>query len=389
MKTKCFCGVNAYIDGKIRKTSILFADRILSVGDFCDKDLSAEVERIFLPGGAIVLPGFIDEHIHGAVGADVMDGDEAGLGRMGRAVAGEGTVAFLATTVTASEEKTLGSLEAVNRYLSSDEAAFGAEICGVHLEGPFLSEEYAGAMNKNYLRSPDEKLLKKLVEKARGRVKIVTYAPEKDDGDEFLKTLSSLGIVPSVGHSAATFERVKRAVALGLKNVTHTYNAQSPLRHREAGCVGAALLSDELNCEIIADTVHVSVPALKLLVKNKPKDRVVLVTDSMRAKGAGDGISEIGGQKVIVKGDEARLENGTLAGSILKMNVAVRNMIEKVGVPFADAVNFATINPARALGLDGELGSISVGKRACFAVVDEKIDVLATVRDGNAIYGEF
>ena len=175
-------------------------------------------------------------------------------------------------------------------------------------------------------------------------------------------------------------------MAAGARNVTHTYNAQSPLHHREIGTVGSALLYDDLHAELIADTIHVSVPAIQLLVKCKPLDRLILITDAMRAKGLKDGISELGGQTVIVKNGEARLEDGTLAGSVLRMNRAVGNMVQKAGVPLLQAVDYATINPARTLGIEKEAGSIKVGKNADFAVLNGNFDVLLTVRDGNVVY---
>ena len=175
-------------------------------------------------------------------------------------------------------------------------------------------------------------------------------------------------------------------MAAGAVGITHTYNAQSPLHHRDIGTVGAALLLDDLQTEIIADTIHVSVPAIKLLVKNKPKEKITLITDAMRAKGMPDGESELGGQKVFVKNGEARLADGTLAGSVLKMNVAVKNMVEKVGVSFTDAIDFATKNPARMMGLSDKKGSIKVGKDADFAVLDKDFNVLMTIRAGKVIY---
>ena len=160
----------------------------------------------------------------------------------------------------------------------------------------------------------------------------------------------------------------------------------SPLHHREIGVVGSALLFDSLNCELIADEIHVSVPAMQVLIKNKPKDKLILVTDSMRAKGVAEGLSEIGGQKVIVKNGEARLENGTLAGSVLKMNVAVCNLVNDLNVPLTTAIDYATINPAKALGIEKDYGSIAVGKKAAFAVLDKDYNVLMTIVNGEIVY---
>ena len=168
--------------------------------------------------------------------------------------------------------------------------------------------------------------------------------------------------------------------------MTHTYNAQTPLHHRDVGAVGSALLFDELYTEMICDLVHLSAPAIRLLIKNKPHDKIIAITDSMRAKGLPDGISELGGQKVIVKDGTARLEDGTLAGSILKMNDAIKNLVKVVGVPFTDAIDFATINPATNLKVDDEIGSIAVGKYADFCVLDEDFNVESTIVRGKLVY---
>ena len=172
----------------------------------------------------------------------------------------------------------------------------------------------------------------------------------------------------------------------GLSSITHTFNAQKPLHHREVGTVGSALLFDELNCEAICDTIHLSIPAIKLLIKNKPHDKFTLITDAMRAKHLPDGESELGGQKVIVKNGEARLENGVLAGSILKMNDAIKNLVTKCGVSITDAIDFATANPAKNLNIYGKKGSISLGKDADLTVIDNNFNVLLTLRNGKIIF---
>jgi N-acetylglucosamine-6-phosphate deacetylase len=193
-------------------------------------------------------------------------------------------------------------------------------------------------------------------------------------------------VVASAGHTDAGYEDIKKAINFGLKNVTHTYNAQKPLHHREIGTVGSAMLFDNLNAEAICDTIHLSIPAIKLLIKNKPHDKLTLITDSMRAKHLADGISELGGQEVIVKDGEARLRNGALAGSILKMNDAVKNLVLKCNVPFTDAIDYATANPAKNLGIFNEVGSIEVNKKANLVVLSGKFEVLKTIRNGKIIF---
>lgn len=372
--------VTAYVAGKsLVKTDIAFEDgKIVAIGKLDN------VEPIFDTDG-VVLPGFIDEHIHGAGGADAMDGTEDALQTISEYVAKEGTTGFLATTMTQSPENIGKALKNVKTVREKGEYK-GAEILGVHLEGPFISPKHVGAQPLEYVAKPAPETFDKYNEISGGNIKVVTLAPEVDGGLDLVKHLAKIGVVASIGHTGAKFSDVEAAVAAGATNVTHTYNAQTPLHHREAGVVGAAMLIDELNCEMICDTIHVSVPAIKIFVKNKPHDKFTLITDAMRAKGMPDGLSELGGQQVFVKNGEARLSDGTLAGSVLKMNVAVKNLVEKVGVSFTDAVDFASANPAKNLGLYDERGSIEVGKRADFAVMDKDYNILYTVIGGKVVY---
>lgn len=372
--------VTAYVAGKgLVKTDIAFEDgKIVAIGKLDD------VEPIFDTDG-VVLPGFIDEHIHGAGGADAMDGTEQALQTISEYVAKEGTTGFLATTMTQSPENIGKALKNVKTVREKGEYK-GAEVLGVHLEGPFISPKHVGAQPLEYVAKPAPETFDKYNEISGGNIKVVTLAPEVEGGLDLVKHLAKIGVVASIGHTGAKFSDVEAAVAAGATNVTHTYNAQTPLHHREAGVVGAAMLINELNCEMICDTIHVSVPAIKIFVKNKPHDKFTLITDAMRAKGMPDGLSELGGQQVFVKNGEARLSDGTLAGSVLKMNVAVKNLVEKVGVSFTDAVDFASANPAKNLGLYDERGSIEVGKRADFAVMDKDYNILYTVIGGKVVY---
>jgi N-acetylglucosamine-6-phosphate deacetylase len=257
---------------------------------------------------------------------------------------------------------------------------------GIHLEGPFIAEAHKGAQPKEYVASPDARVFDEYNEASGNSIKIVTLAPEVEGACELISHLAEKGIVASIGHTGAKCADIEKALACGASNVTHTYNAQSALHHREIGTVGSAMLFDGLSCEIIADTIHVSVPAIKLMAKCKPHDKLVLITDAMRAKGLADGESELGGQKVFVKNGEARLADGTLAGSVLRMNRAVENMVKKVGLTLADACDLASANPAKVLGIYEETGSIREGKRADFTVLDGDFNVLYTVCGGKIIY---
>lgn len=379
---KGFKNVKAYILGKgIVTTNIGIENgKIAYIG--CEDLIS---DPILLSGDVVVLPGFIDEHIHGAGGSDAMDGTVQALSTIANAIASEGTTSFLATTMTQSPDNILNAMTAVKDYIECSNAD-GAELLGIHLEGPFISEKHIGAQPLKYVAEPNIDVFDKYQKASGNNIKIVSLAPEENNALELIKHLSANGVVASAGHTDAGYENIKKAIDCGLKNVTHTFNAQKPLHHREIGTVGSALLFDELNAEAICDTIHLSVPAIKLLIKNKPHDKFTLITDSMRAKHLADGISELGGQKVIVKNGEARLENGTLAGSILKMNDAIKNLVLKCDVHFTDAVDFATVNPAKNLNIFDKKGSIEVGKDADFTVMNGEFEVLLTIRNGNVIY---
>ena len=378
---KAFKNASVYAEGKgIIRTSVYFDDKILQIGGYV-----AGAEEIELPENAVVLPGFIDEHIHGAGGSDAMDGNTKDLAIIAETVAKEGTTSFLATTMTQSKENILKAMRAVKEYREAA-GEQGARIAGVHLEGPFIAAAHKGAQPLEYVAAPDAKTFDEYNAACGNAIKIITLAPETDGALDFIRHIVAQGTVVSVGHTGAKYAEVKAAMEAGATNVTHTYNAQSPLHHREIGVVGSALLLEDLYCELICDTIHVSVPAMQLLVKNKRADKLALITDAMRAKGLADGVSELGGQTVYVKGGEARLADGTLAGSVLRMNRALQNMVEKVGVPLTQAVDYCTINPARTLKMENEAGSIAEGKRADFAVLNDKFDVLYTVRDGKIIY---
>ena len=379
---KTFKNATVYVEGEgLKKCNLSFDSKIQKISRCADK--TAEV--IELPDDAIVLPGFVDQHIHGAGGSDGMDGTIKDVSIIANTIATEGTTSFLVTTMTQSPENITKALQAVKEYKAANPMD-GARVVGVHLEGPFIAAKHKGAQPLEYVKEPDVKVFDEYNVASGNSIAIVTLAPEVEGAADFVAHLTKQGIVSSIGHSGAKYPDVEKAVSLGASNVTHTYNAQTALHHREIGVVGSAMLLDELNCELICDTIHVSVPAMRLLVKNKPHDKISLITDAMRAKGLPDGESELGGQKVFVKDGEARLADGTLAGSVLRMNRAVQNMVEKVGVPLTQAVDYATINPARMLKIDDITGSIKVGKNADFTVLNKNFDVLLTIRDGEIIY---
>ena len=380
---KGFKNVKAYLQGQgIVSVNIGIENgKIAYVGS----DESMISEALPYQNGEIVLPGFIDEHIHGAAGADAMDGTVEALSTIANAVASEGTTGFLATTMTQSPENILKAMSAVKDYTEAN-LKDGAKVLGIHLEGPFISLKHIGAQPREYVAKPEVEVFDDYYKASGNNIKIVSLAPEEDGAEELIRHLNELGVIASAGHTDAGYESISKASQWGLSNVTHTFNAQKALHHREIGTVGSAMLLDNLNCEAICDTIHLSVPAIKLLIKNKPHDKFTLITDSMRAKHLKDGVSELGGQEVFVKNGEARLKDGTLAGSILKMNDAIKNLVLKCDVPFTDAVDFATANPAKNLNIYDKVGSIELGKNADLCVLDGEFNVRLTIREGNIIY---
>ena len=380
-----FINANVYVSGKgIIKTNLGIENgKIAYIGE----NQNMIIKPYPYASNQVIVAGFIDEHIHGAGGFDAMDGSVDALHGIANAIAKEGTTSFLATTMTQSEQNILKAVSSVKDYKDLNYTD-GAEILGIHLEGPFISTKHIGAQPLEYVVAPSVELFDKYNQASGNNIKIVSLAPECEGANTLISHLKNKGVIASAGHTDAGYSDIEKAIEYGLSNITHTYNAQKPLHHREIGTVGSAMLFDEANCEAICDLIHLSAPAIKLLIKNKPKEKFTLITDSMRAKHLPDGESELGGQKVIVKNGEARLENGALAGSTLKMNDAIKNLVLSCSVKFTDAIDYATINPAKSLKIDSHKGSIAVGKDADLTVLDGEFNVCLTIRNGNVIYSK-
>ena len=278
---KGFTNCNILTEEGLKKTSLEIKDgKIAKIGKY--------EEGITLNEEYLVLPGFIDQHVHGAAGSDAMDGTKEDLKKIACALASEGTVAFLATTMTQSVENITKALEAVKEYVEED-VKEGAEVLGVHLEGPFISLKHIGAQPLEYVAKPSVEVFEQYQKASGNNIKLVSLAVEEEGALELVEHLAKNGVVASVGHTDATAQAIQNAIKKGLKNVTHTFNAMKPLHHREIGTVGSALLYNELNCELICDGIHVSLPAINLLRNSKPADKLTLVTDAMRAKHMPDG----------------------------------------------------------------------------------------------------
>lgn len=327
-----------------------------------------------------ISPGFIDVHIHGCGGCDTMDGTEEAIKTISETVSKYGVTSFLPTTMTMSFESIYTSLEVIKRYMKTKYK--GAKILGVHIEGPFINKKYKGAQNAEYITYPKRDLLEQYFDV----IKIITYAPEVDEDNSFLNSMkSNEDIILSVGHSNASFEEAYDAIHNGASHFTHTFNAMTPLNHRKPGVVGAALKSNSY-IELIADTIHVHPAVFDILISTKSVHKILLITDSMRAGGMCEGEYELGGQKVIVKDGSARLEDGTLAGSILTLNKAVKNMYDNSNIPLYDVIKMVSLNQAIELGIDDSKGSIDLGKDADITVFDRYFNVYLTIVEGQKIY---
>lgn len=375
---KGFKNCNVYVEGK----GIIKANVEVENG----KIVSFEEKegQIELDSEKIVVPGFIDRHIHGANHSDSMYPELKHIRNICETVCKEGVTAFLPTTMTQTKENICAALENLANYIENENDK-GAYVLGVHLEGPFISKKYKGAQVESCIipcNVDDFKLFEKA---SKDHIKEVTLAYE-ENGKELCNYLYSKKIVASIGHTDATSSQVCEASKNGVTSATHCYNAMKGLHHREAGTVGGVFLNDSLYAELICDLVHVCPDAIKVLYKNKGQDKITLITDALEAKHLPDGTYSLGGQDVFVKGKEARLADGTLAGSTLKMNDAIRNAMNVLGLSLEKAIDLATINPAKVLYVDKEKGSIAVGKDADFAVIDKNLNVYMTVVNGKVVY---
>lgn len=333
-------------------------------------------------GQRILAPGLIDLHVHGALGHDTMDATPEALQQIARFLARHGVTSFLATTMTAPFDALLIALR--NVALMMREGTGGAALLGAHVEGPYVDVERRGCQDATHVRraSPDE--YKSLFD--TDVIRLLTVAPEFPENQELIRFAISRGAVVAAGHTRASYDTMLKVVEWGVTQVTHLFNAMDPLHHRAPGVVGAALSLDVLRCQLIADNIHVHPAVLKLAVRAKGVDRIILVTDAMRGAGMPDGTYDLGGQSVTVRQGEARLADGTLAGSTLTLERGVRNIMAAADLSPRDALNMASRVPAQALGLQERKGSIAVGKDADLIVLSDDLDVLLTMVAGEIVY---
>lgn len=332
--------------------------------------------------GHLLLPGFIDIHTHGGMNADTMDADPDALRTMARYYAENGVTSFLATTWTDSRERTTAALKTIAETVGPIEG--GATLVGAHLEGPYLNAEKCGAQNPEHIRrvNRDEALSWLDLDVIR----LVALAPEFPENHWLISECVRRGITVSAAHTSATYDDMLGAIRRGLSHATHTFNAMSGLHHRDPGTLGAVLIDDRLHAELIADNVHVHPAAMKILYRAKGRDRVILVSDDIRAAGMPDGEYAVDDRTMIVKDGECRLPDGTLAGSIVRFNVAVRQFCQAVEEPLEMVWPVTSQNAARTVGVAHRKGTLTNGKDADLVLVDDDVNVLMTIAEGRIVY---
>jgi N-acetylglucosamine-6-phosphate deacetylase len=332
--------------------------------------------------GRIVAPGFIDIHVHGSAGHDTMDGTAEAIEGMARFFASHGVTAFCPTTMTMPAEDIMRAVEAVHECQCRPMK--GAQPIGVHLEGPYIDAGRKGAQPEQYVRTARSLDYRGFF--SLGNVRLISLAPELDENKELIGFARSRGASVAVGHSSANYQQVEEAVRLGLNQATHTFNQMEGLHHRKPGTVGAALLLDGIYAQLIADGIHLHPAVVDMVVRLKGPEKAVLITDAIRGAGMPNGEYELGGQPIVVKDGAVRLADGTLAGSCLTLDAAVRNVLEFTDCELADALQMATLTPARSIGLAHRKGSLEPGKDADVVLLDQALEVVTTIVMGEVAY---
>jgi len=344
--------------------------KIKNVGErlsYTPEDMAVDCE------GYTVVPGFVDVHIHGCNGADTCDGTREAIDTMARFLIQKGVTSFCPTTMTTDREIIESALLAAKECMESP-VEDGARVVGVNMEGPFISKEKKGAQRAEAILAPDIELFRHFYELSGGNVRLIDIAPEQPGGYEFAEQAKELCAV-SIAHTTAGYDEAKKSFDCGITHATHLFNAMSGLHHRDPGVVGAVFDDDRVLAELICDGLHLH-PAVLRTAFRVLGDRALVISDSMRANGLPEGEAfDLGGQMVTVKNGKATLEDGTIAGSVTNLHQEIRNLVS-FGIPFEQAVKAATLIPARSIGMDGEIGSIEIGKRADLVVLDEHLEIV-------------
>src|SRR5487761_364395 len=374
---------------EIADAAIVIEDgKIARIGRRDEIQVPADAKEI-LARDMTVIPGFVDIHVHGAGGHDVMSSTEEALSTVAKAVARHGTTSLVATTVTAPPDETRRCLEDIARYIASPAniatpTVPTAEIAGIHLEGPFISATRRGVHPAGAIAKPSIALLDRYLEAAGGTARILTLAPEIPGALELVEHAYARGVVVALGHTDATYEQAHTAIFRGARHAVHVFNAMRPFSHRETGVIGAVLTDDSVTAEIIADGVHVDDPAIRLLLAAKGPELVILVSDGTAATGMRDGSYRLGTFDVTVSGGVCRNREGKLAGSTLTLDRALQHMV-RLGVPLLEAVRMGTLNPARRVGIEKRKGVLAVGADADLVFLTPELKVANVYTRGVAL----
>ncbi len=378
--------MKAIVNGKIvlkdrilENSAVLYSDVIEGILP-CDK-LPEDCEIIDANGGYIT-PGFIDLHIHGYLGKDVCDGEEESIRTISKGIIANGVTSYLPTTMTVDMQVIKKSLQVLRDLKEESKNWEGSEILGAHAEGPFISESKKGAQDPKHILAPDADFVKEYADV----IKIITLASEEDteNFDAIREIRRNTDVLISLGHTSADYDAAMASIANGVRHTTHLFNAMTPLAHRAPGVVTAALNSD-ISCELIVDAFHVS-PALYDLIYKMKGRNLCFITDCLPAGGLPYGEYTLGGNKIVYRDIVCRLEDGTVAGSVLKLNKGVWNVYTNSTIPLWECVNCATLNPAIAIGVSDKKGSIEVGKEADLVILDNEFNVLKTIKKGDVKY---
>jgi N-acetylglucosamine-6-phosphate deacetylase len=364
---------------EIHDAGILIRDGVIeAIGPRDDLTVPQGAQEI-QASGKIAVPGFIDVHIHGAGGHDVMEGTEEALSTVARTLAAHGTTSFVATTVTASPDSICASAEGIARYITLQQQAEDnrAQVLGVHFEGPFISPLRRGVHPTEWITLPSAALLQRFTEAAGGYAQILTIAPELLGAMPCIDAARNAGLVVAMGHTDATYEQARAAIAHGARHAVHVYNAMRPFTHRDSGVIGAVLTSPDVTAELIADGVHVDETAMRILLQAKGAAGVILISDGISATGMPDGKYILGTFEVTVAGGVCRNAEGKLAGSTLTLDRALRNIVN-LGIPLPDALRMLTLNPATLLGIEFKKGSLRTGADADILLLDESLNLTQT-----------
>ncbi len=355
--------------------------RILEVGSQAAVRFSRDEFEVLDHPRRLLAPGFIDVHIHGALGRDVMEGTGEALKVISRFLAAHGTTSFLATTMTASPIATLQAVESLGRQV--DHPLPGARLLGLHLEGPFINPEKRGAHSARHIRPPSTLVLEQLLARSGHGIKLITLAPEVEGNLELIEFARSRGVVVSLGHSNATLEEAMAAIDLGAGNATHLFNAMRSFSHRDPGILGAVLTAPQVWAELIADGVHVSPAAVRLCLQCKGAGKILLISDAVSATGMPEGRYRLADSEITLSEGACRTPDGTLAGSILTQDRALRNMVRWTRLPVQTLLGMLSRNPAQSLGIADRKGTLAPGKDADMVLLDQSLGVHATIVQGE------